>query len=239
MTLLLGALTRSHLVVAADGLCVKTDPQKGRWYVRDLQKIFPFDGLPVAIAHHGQNIICGRDIAQIARDFQMELDNDLRFMSAKDIAGALKSHLGDDPERELKTQPANGPTCVIGFWIARNAPGIGPSLYELIWKPTPHIEPLGACPDFVWGGDGQTIAEEICNSDQRTYRLTASISNSRRLVQRLYEEAVQEEERRAEQSNSEPGFGGHYHQLTVAHDGCAWDVPPAAAPMSSSPNGAQ
>lgn len=231
MTLLLGALNPNHLVLAADGLCRKTDPKKGRWFVADVQKVYPFAGLPLAIAHHGQNVICGRSVGEIARDFQADAGKRLRFMQVKDIAAALKSYLHQAAAQEVTSQRNTDPACVIGFWIARCTPGVGASMCELIWDPQPRIVVFYCgCSRWVWAGYGMGIAEKIWQTSEGKYSLrpSTSLREARRLIRQFYDQAEQDAVTQAGRADCEPLFGGHYHQLTITSDGCTWDVPPCS-----------
>jgi hypothetical protein len=86
MTLLIGTIAKKNIVLTADGLS-RANPITGAGIeCEDLQKIFPHGTLPVAIVHHGLNIIIGKPVDQRVADFYKFLGEDLEASTLRQIA---------------------------------------------------------------------------------------------------------------------------------------------------------
>ncbi len=119
------------MVLAADGFCHKEEGNEC-WVEEGLQKIFPLPDRPVAIAHHGQNIIQGRDIRCIVTDFAKAHEDDLGHMTIEDIASTLERDVDPDAQKEVVKQHGKE---AIGFWVAGFGAEQGtPEVYEIWWE---------------------------------------------------------------------------------------------------------
>ncbi|GAG40430.1 unnamed protein product [marine sediment metagenome] len=157
MTILIGFATKQDIVLTADGRTNLLDAT-GRQVVGDnLQKIFPSASKPVAICHHGENIIAGKQIGDQISAF-LDIST---CRSTVEFVKALREHF-DHTVRATLAESAYRKGC--GFWVAGRA-GLTPVIYEIFWGrnvQTGSIEfeekEFRKC--FVLGGDGAgSIAE--------------------------------------------------------------------------------
>ena len=160
MTLLLAVWSSGAMVLAADGFCHKTEVGE-RWVDEDLQKTFPLPGRPVAIAHHGQNILQGCDIGRVVRDFAKTHECNLGNMTIEDMASTLKCDVDPSAQREVVAQHGKE---AIGFWVAGFGAGQDtPELYEVFWMrcgQQPTKKKLSPEKWGQWAGEGWTPVRE-------------------------------------------------------------------------------
>jgi hypothetical protein len=70
MTLLIETMSKDHAMLTADGLS-RPNCSTGAGINRDdLRKIFPLSNVPIAIAHHGINIIHGTEVGHLISEFE-------------------------------------------------------------------------------------------------------------------------------------------------------------------------
>ena len=216
MTLLLGALSRSGVVLAADGLCtVNREITNCR-----LQKIFPQLDRRTTIAHHGQNIIGGRDIRLIIRDFSESRKRLAAPGTVEHVARDLAAYIDDEARDTLASV---GTENVIGFWVAGFGTEEGkPALFEVWWDCADRGARIEKSPKkdfgFIWGGSGQRF---IDRSDIPPITSASGLGTLRRLVDGLY--------RLAERRQSREGakeFGGHRHELSMSKSRWHWTIKP-------------
>ena len=114
MTLLIGTVSKSNVVLTADGLS-RLNPSTGAGIsTESFQKIFPAMDTPVAILHHGFNILDGRDVGLFVDDFMKEF-KDFALASIVEIAEGLRS-FAEMPAQRTLADPSN--EGVVGFWVA-------------------------------------------------------------------------------------------------------------------------
>jgi hypothetical protein len=86
MTLLIGTISKRHIVITADGLS-RVNPTTGAGIGSDtFQKVFPIPGIPIAFAHHGLNILMGKSIGEFIGDYIRYYGTRISTASIKEIA---------------------------------------------------------------------------------------------------------------------------------------------------------
>lgn len=221
MTLLIGTLSKSNVVLTADGRCRKDD---GGYVtiVDKLQKIFPLPGFPLAVAHHGQNIIAGRDVGKIVEYLAISAGEAILAEGPKPVAEALADYINRDVQATLRELRS---AALIGFWIAGfGQQDLSSSLYEVAWTSQvqgPKIQkfPEGQLWDVVLGGDGKHYIEG--NMTKCRLSEDTGIGSLKRCCDDLYSQAMQRQ-----QNTGGDEFGGHKHQLSIMKNGCHWYIPP-------------
>jgi hypothetical protein len=135
MTLLIGTISKRHIVITADGLSW-VNPTTGAGIGSDTyQKVFPIPGIPIAFAHHGLNILMGKSIGEFIGDYISQYGTRISTANIKEIAEDLRSYTAESAEIILADPSNKG---IIGFWIAGFSPGKGKSeLYEVSWPDSP------------------------------------------------------------------------------------------------------
>lgn len=219
MTLLIGTVSKSNIVLTADGLS-RVNPHTGAGVSTDsFQKIFPVADAPVAILHHGLNILDGRDVGLFIDDFMKEFKG---FASASiaEIAAELRS-FAEMPAQKALAVPSN--EGVVGFWVA----GFGsrkarPELYEVCWPvspdPTRHE-------GLVLGGDGKKFGEHFLSHPLGPFRLERIREYSTTFA-RQYHRAIYSQAEAKQEKAGESIFGGQLHQLVLERQGWHWTAGP-------------
>jgi hypothetical protein len=224
MTLILGTLLNSYVILTADGRCIKESSSGDETIIDRYQKIFPIPNLPIAIVHHGQNVIKGRDVKEIVSDFINRHFDGIRKNSIYDITKLLIEFVDADAKTTLETLAKKS---VIGFWVA----GFGylssrPELYETVWPDT--IEPQSR-QGIIMGGNGQQFIHEYANQALGNFKPQGiekrNIRYAYRYIDKLYKTAEDEQLR-----HSAHIFGGHRHQLVISKSKreakWEWTIPP-------------
>ncbi len=219
MTLLIGTFSDTHIVLTADGLCVEQDPGCPPKYLCNLQKIFPVSSLPIAILHHGQNIIGGKNIKEIISNFVVQNNESINDSSLDRISQLLFNFLDVDAKQTLN-ELAHIDTG-IGFWVT----GFGfnqkfPGIYEIWWKGQDNVSSKKK-DRFLLGGSAKRF---IPPSMEKKYNFDIEKNNVKQQVRRhneLYEFAE-----KVQKKQTEIISGGYKHQLVISAAGCEWIVPP-------------
>jgi len=193
MTLLLGTLTTTRVVITADGFSVKNEKEGRRAIGRTtLQKVFT-DEKRLAIAHYGENLVDGTTIASILREL---VKQDLSSTAILDVAQHLQRTI---------------PIPDGGFWVAGFDPDTEfPVMYKVV-SPNEHaglpIE-LGPCLLHRSGAGAEFVhtQDELGMDDLQ--ELTAYHDS-------VYGTALEN------QGNGRKVFGGHKHQLILGAK-CPW-----------------
>lgn len=221
MTLLIGTVSNTNIVITADGLS-RTHPVTGGGIQSStFKKIFPLRGMPVAIAHHGYNIIDSHPINEFLEKFIVQGETDRTTLGVYEIALELQKFT-DAAARAIFSNPAN--TGVIGFWVA----GLfnktqAPVLYEICWPNQPDPKQWKI---IVFGGDGKEfICHHITELEQAPSKCREienyTVDDALNLHKKLYAEA--ERKQNEERKNI---FGGHQHQLVIQTGGWRWTKVP-------------
>ncbi len=119
----------------------------------------PLSNVPMAIAHHGLNIIHGKEIAQLISEFDASLDEGLQECSVKGVAENLRGYVDTHAKSTLVNPTNQG---VIGFWITGFSKNKSkPECYEIVWPSKPVPQKLGS---VVFGGSGQEFINRYLNN---------------------------------------------------------------------------
>ena len=233
MTLLLGARGRSHILITADGQRSVGTGSAGTVADTNLQKVFPADNRPLAVAHHGQNIINGQPVHELIPAFLHENMAGLAECSVRQICAQLILDFDNAVTETLRRIPDS---VQFGVWIAAIEPAFSrPSIYEICWSKEGFVDngmdilvSVTRLGDTVFGGDGkeyileyleQAISPEL--SHQHVY--FRPLQYSKAVQDELYSLALQRQAERQEHR-----FGGHKHQLAITREGCDWLIAPSS-----------
>ncbi len=221
MTLLIGTVSNTNIVITADGLSRTHPVTGGGVQSTTFKKIFPLPRMPVAIAHHGYNILDSHPINEFLEKFIAQGEMDRTTPGVYEIALELQKFT-DAAARAIFDSPTN--TGVIGFWIA----GLlnktqAPVLYEICW-PNQHDPKQHKI--IVFGGDGQEfIGHHIAELERAPSKCREienyTVDDALNLHRKLYAEA--ERKQNEERKNI---FGGHQHQLIIQAGGWRWTKAP-------------
>lgn len=223
MTLLIGTVSRDNIVLTADGLS-SPNPQTGAGIsAQDFQKIFPVSNLPVAVVHHGFNILDGLPVDQFVQDFIEAGVDKLGVLTIREIASRLRE-FSEPAANKILSHPTN--EGVVGFWIA----GFGhreekPELYEVCWPDAP--APKQHYP-IVLGGNGKQYVECFLRQPLASFKPDRvweySVTSACQHHQAIYSQAE------AKQDKSKAiVFGGEQHQLAILKDAWKWTIAPKTA----------
>jgi hypothetical protein len=228
VTLLIETLARpanaekSHLIITGDGRT------RGRCGVLSdcCQKIFDMPGYPIALAHHGQNLLLGRPVNELLDKFKRQIAADIAQMSIADLAGKLSGFV-DDPARETLRKIAGSK--VIGFWAGGYGYGRAqPALLEILWEKDDQTKEIAFkqqdLGNIALGGQGQHLVPQYATVD-RMYRWE-NIPRRDLAYALKYHEKVYELAKRAQAAGEGDLIGGHKHRLLVTRAGVKWLLPP-------------
>jgi hypothetical protein len=231
MTLLLGARGRSHILITADGQRSVGTGAAATVADTNLQKVFPADYRPLAVAHHGQNLIDGQPVHELIPAFLNENRAGFAECSVRQICAQL---ILDFDNAVTETLRRIDDSVQFAVWIAAIEPAFSrPSIYEISWRKEGYVDngmdilmSVARLGDIVLGGDGKEYILEYLDQ-----ALSPEISPQHVYFQPLpYSKAVQDElyslalQRQAERQ--EHRFGGHKHQLAITRGGCDWLIAP-------------
>jgi hypothetical protein len=217
MTLLIATLSNTHVVLTSDGLCIKGG---GKTFIENYQKIFPIPELPIAIAHHGQNIINNRNVKEIVSDFIAKHIEFIKNESICAVAELLVKSLDADAKETL----VHFPSLVIGFWIVGFGKGNAkPQLYEVCWpddiEPIPHKR-------LTIGGSAQDFIKKYLSTPIGKYKpekiKKCKVKYAYEYHNILYRIAKNEQAERGSQL-----FGGHKQRLLISKPKCLWIISPS------------
>jgi hypothetical protein len=216
MTLLIETISRDHALLTADGLC-RSNPITGVGTdLDDLQKIFPLSNLPMAIAHHGFNIIHGKEIAQLINEFEASLDEGLRQYSVQRVAENLRDYADTDAKSTLANPTNQG---VIGFWITGFSSNKSkPECYEIVWPSKPVPQKLGS---VVFGGSGQEFINRYLNNRLGQFDLR-QVNQFSRSTAALCHDALYKAAEATQNRTGQRIFGGHQHRLLINKNRWEW-----------------
>ena len=234
MTLLLAARTQSSILLTADGRCIAAKRGVRTTASDTLQKIFPVKCRPLAVAHHGQNILDGQPVSELLKALYCAHSGTISTANPRQLSLLIAQNLDSVVSRTL-LHITDSKNC--GFWIC----GVDNmsqtfQMYEVIWhKKSPgeinlRITPHG---DLLMGG----------NAAQPIKKFLKQPVNARLSWKQVFKRDVQysldlhnELYRLAEESQPEGrlnSFGGHKHQLAITFDVCNWIIPPTRQKVST------
>lgn len=233
MTLLLGARGRSHILVTADGQRVVGTGATAAVVDTGLQKVFPSDYRPFAVAHHGQNIIYGSPVHELIPTFLHENKTEFAECTVRRICARFISHFDDAVTETLLAIPDSKQ---FALWIAAIEPEFSrPSIYEICWRKEGYVDNgmdilmlVTRLGDTVFGGDAKEYIIEFLDqpisadlSHQHVY--FRPLQYSKDFQDELYSLALN---RQAEKQENR--FGGHKHQLAITREGFEWLIAPTS-----------
>lgn len=226
MTLILGAFSKNSVVLTADGKCIEKDNAGKTTKINDnYQKIFPIPDLPIAIVHHGQNVINKSGVREIINDFLSKHANFIKTSSLHGIANKLISFLDSDAKQTLKNISEK---TVIGFWIAGFSYGKNvPEIQELWWEQNANVvfHSLGR---LAGGGDGQEFIKAYTEKGTPIgkYNIDGIVKNDIDYLIGYHAELYKLAEIEQAKKGGEEIFGGHKHQLVIIKSPWNWIVSP-------------
>ena len=239
MTLILSAVTKDVVVIAADGAEFRHNPGKPTFMeVTNRRKLFPLLGRSVVFAVHGQNRLTtvskGLDSQRLVGDILDDLGIDLaKIPTVKGIARKLIDLLTPDITHTFSLLQSCGihqsplGICVFGFDLE----GGRTQGFEAFW-PTltgngiPQVaKPIQDLDDvrITHSGTGAIFVQSVVNNPDGNYspdHLTgASTSQVQKYVRDVYHSAY------IRQPSDSPVFGGDYHELTIIREQWSWTTP--------------
>lgn len=236
MTLIISARSNDGIVLTADGRSNQTSAGGQHSVKTDtLQKLFPHNSYPLAFAHHGENRLSNRDVADHLRDFMTTLTTG----DVESVAMRLLAHF-DTIVVPTLSQSTQRKYC--GFWIAGLDSQSRFRVFEVDWHKTAEGFERKCIPhgDLLIGGDCATpIRQYLSNPVDSTYDHETLVSRDHayasRFANKLYDLVMQ---------TSPKTCGGHRHQIWVGNGSPTWIEAPAqpsagpyGSPAAGSPSG--
>ena len=224
MTLLIGTVSNTNIVITADGLSRANPLTEAGIRSNAFQKIFPLPSISIAIAHHGFNILAGDPVNEFLQQFMTNVEKDFTAFGVHEITIELHKFT-DSAAKAIFANPTN--KGIIGFWVAGfSSEELRPLLYEIWWKPNKHCTEKHDL--IVFGGDGKEFVrhhiEEFEKDRSKCEEVSRySLEDALKFHSKIYEEAEEKQKQGGEKI-----FGGHQHQLVIKKDGWHWIKPPQA-----------
>lgn len=224
MTLLIGTVSNEHIVLTSDRRCTVEEPG-GVLQSDDFQKTFPVAGRPLAIVHHGENVLLGEDGSKVSLSTYLNTtisQNGVIFNrpSIDSVIRLICERLEPTVVRTLMNRGKR----LVGFWIAGFAKGKArPELHEVCWFKDGRRE-VAKHGNLVVGGDGKehlppSVRDRLDGSYNLDMIPKATVERARRYHNKLFEIALRKE--------PEPRrFSDERDQLSIDKDGCHWIIPP-------------
>lgn len=162
MTLLIGTASDEHVLLTADRRC-NIEEYGTVLRIDTYQKIFPIPGKPLAIVHHGENVLLDEnDKKTPLQEFLTTFIRDNADVFEQTSIASITKKLTDKLESTAQHTLRNRGEMLIGFWIAGFAIGRAkPEIYETCWFKNGQKE-LNQCHNLVVGGDGQEHLPHVC-----------------------------------------------------------------------------
>lgn len=222
MTLLIGTVSHSAVVLTSD-VQSKRNPITGAGIDSDtFQKIFPLPSIPVAVVHHGLNILGGHEVQTAVNNFSNQADLDLSTSSVHEISAKLKIYFEFDAQVAVN-DPKN--ESIVGFWVAGFSPSKArPVLYEIVWPN--HPNPKLHTPLIIGGNGRKFICEYLSKrlnqfEPGRKSKYNVSFCSA-------YHTALYSQAERRQKARGESIFGGAQYQLVIDKIGCRWLKKPSS-----------
>lgn len=223
MTLLIGTISKKNIVITADGLS-RPNPVTGAGIVTDsFQKIFPFNDLPIAIVHHGFNLLAGQPVNQFVTSFQKNANNNLAALTIKEVAEYFLRYSQSAAVKTIADETNQG---VIGFWVTGfERSNSTPKLFEICWPDK--TEPFRH-KGIVIGGDAQNFIKKFLNERLGQFR-PSKLKNYSATKAQSYHGALYAQAKVEQDKVRKEIFGGKMHQLVVVKDGWNWIIEPVSS----------
>jgi hypothetical protein len=214
MTLLIASIRRADVVLTADGRCTHRANGKVTSFDDHYQKIHPIPEHPLAVAHHGENLINGKPVKELLAEFFKTLNAGNH--TVLEIGDLLQDYARPAIRRRLKALAGGAAS---GFWVI----GFGsqsrePFGMEAFWKWDDHLtseerewKPI----TVVAGGDGK---KQIPPLDYKVIE-TVTVEKVRKYHKSLMDTALKTKM----QYNS---VGGHVHELVINREKWEWTIAP-------------
>ena len=221
MTLLLGTISKTNIVITAEGLSPANPTTGAGIQSNNFQKISPVPMLTLSMAHHGYNILNNQPVGDFLRPFIGKSNANFRALNIQDVATELLK-FAEPAAQNIFGNPANKE--VIGFWVTGfSTSKERPCPYEICrpnkTRPTLH-KPV------VFAGCGRQFV------DYHTEEFRTDKSKCGNVQQFSGEDAISyhselyEEAKTKQMQSGKTVFGGHRHQLVIEKDYWRWIQPP-------------
>ena len=227
MTLIITARAKSHIVVTADGRCATIKDGVTSKTSDTLKKIFPFTDRGFAIVHHGENVISGRKVTCMVKEFLNDNMNSILTFGICQIATLFAQKYGNQIESTLRNI-RDSKLCgflFVGFGAGEDKPKV----YEAYWKKqdvsniVSEIKPFNKCDEWlVLSGAGEEYIRQHPNGPQEIQYGRENIlywepKETKAYCDKLYQLAEETQTKR-----NEDKFGGHKHQLVITKSKWEW-----------------
>jgi hypothetical protein len=223
MTLIVTSLRPDDIVITADSRATLETDGKLAGVVDRVQKIFPMPDHPVVVAHHGENDLGDKSLAEFMDVFFARLN--AGNLSILEIGDELRHYAHPAVRRCLKGLSGENHGC--GFLVAGfGAPDREASVVELFWKMRDRAVvteerqwfPIAVIPS----GSGAVQAGPADWHKIADFPLRKVREYNDHLLDEAIKAAVKENP-----------VGGNIHEVVVTRDKWEWTMPPAKAGPTS------
>src|SRR4051794_32915559 len=119
MTLIIASIRPADVTLTADGRCTHRNAQGAvTGYEDDYQKLHPVPDHPIALAHHGENLLDNKPVKELLAAFFKNLNAGNH--TVLEIADLLREYAHAAVRARLR---ALGRGAATGFWVVGFTPG--------------------------------------------------------------------------------------------------------------------
>jgi hypothetical protein len=220
MSLLLGAVGKSHVVVMADGISINATKDKSRVERRDLQKVFASKSKPFVLAHHGLNTVGAIRSDTLLPDL---IENELERVWSRGLNECLARTIETLDSAVSQALKATESRTAFAVWLAGLWPCTSrPEIAEVIWHsfgPRRVRLEVKAHGEVVWAGSGMKFVSDIASKplDDKYSADKVPVEPaeySMEFLKRLYAKALERQKQAGEEL-----FGGQTWMALITEHG--------------------
>jgi hypothetical protein len=219
MTLILTSIRPADVVMTSDGRSILWKNGQPDSFNDRLQKIFPVPDHPLAVAHHGENLLDDKPVGEwiVAALKRLNAGN----LSVEEVADELRARFHPHVRRRLRA------TVKSGFGFGLIVAGFGararePAGMELWWK---IVEGVLTTEERHWG------PTSITPSGSGVKQIPAvswkEIADKDVAAVRVYHKELMNTAMWADEKPN--SVGGHVHELVITASGWRWTTAPKGA----------
>lgn len=217
MTLILTTLRPDDITITSDGRSTEKNTKGETTRIVDtLQKVFPVPDHPLAICHHGENILANVPIGKWIKEWAAQLN--AGNLSIVEVADQLRIHAHAMVRARLRALAGspNGFGLIVAGFDPHDRKTLAVEVFWRMSETSLVTEERAFGPlCIICAGNGK---EQIPKADNKQVE-GKTVDQVRAYHQSLMTAAIKAKE-------TDNSVGGHVHELVITADGCRWTLEP-------------